>query len=59
MLFGALRLDSEWLRKCPWASGSVRSVSPLAELLRELVSYGLTIRLLNELLPLDRKCCPM
>jgi hypothetical protein len=67
--FGALGLDSERLRVCPCANGPVQSVSPLAELLRErvgpemlylqtkfasLVSYGLTVQLLGELLPLDR-----
>ena len=67
--FGALRLDSERLRTCPCGNGPTRSVSPLAELLCErvspellyletkfasLVSYGLTVRLLDELLPLGR-----
>ena len=67
--FGALRLDSERLRTCPCAKRPAGSMSPLAELLRErvspemlyletkfasLVSYGLTVGLLGELLPLER-----
>jgi hypothetical protein len=67
--FGTLRLDSERLRACPCAAPLGRSLSPLAELLGErnspellyletkfasLVSYGLTVRLMGELLPLDR-----
>ena len=67
--FGALRLDSERLRTCPCAKRPASSMSPLAELLRErvspemlyletkfasLVSYGLTVGLLGELLPLER-----
>jgi hypothetical protein len=61
--FGTLRFDSERVRICQCAE------SPLADLLGErvspemlyletkfasLVSYGLTVRLLSELLPLDR-----
>ena len=67
--FGAMRLDSERLRSCPCAERSAGSMSPLAELLHErvspemlyletkfasLVSYGLTVGLMGELLPLDR-----
>jgi len=67
--FGALRLDSERLRTCCCTEGTTHSVSPLAALLREraspemlyletkfasLISYGLTVRLLGELLPLDQ-----
>lgn len=67
--FGALHLNSERLRACRCIDGTTRSVSPLAALLRERaspemlyletkfaspVSYGLTVRLMGELLPLDR-----
>lgn len=67
--FGTLRLDSERVRVCPCAMQTKGSVSPLAELLRErvspemlyletkfasLVSYGLTIRMMDEILPFDR-----
>jgi hypothetical protein len=67
--FGALRLDSERFRTCRCAKRPTGSTSPLAELLRErvspemlyletkfasLVSYGLTVGLLGELLPLER-----
>jgi hypothetical protein len=67
--FGKLRLDSERVRVCPCAQSPTISVSPLADLLSErvspemlfletkfasLVSYGLTVRLLDELLPFDR-----
>ncbi len=67
--FGALRLDSERLRTCLCAKKPAGSMSPLAELPRErvspemlyletkfpsLVSYGLTVGLLSELLPLER-----
>jgi len=67
--FGALWLVSERLRTCPCAKRPAGSMSPLAELLRErvspemlyletkfasLVSYGLTVGLLGELLPLER-----
>jgi hypothetical protein len=67
--FGTLRLDSERLRACRCAGPPRRSLSPLAELLGErnspellyletkfalLASYGLTVRLMGELLPLDR-----
>jgi hypothetical protein len=68
--FGTLRLDSERVRVCPCTKRPAGSVSPLAELLRErvspemlyleakfasLVSYGLTVRLMGEVLPLDRR----
>jgi hypothetical protein len=67
--FGTLRLDSERVRMCPCAKQPKGSVSPLAELLHErvspemlyletkfasLVSYGLTVRLMDEVLPFDR-----
>jgi hypothetical protein len=67
--FGTLRLDGERLRACRCAAPPRRSLSPLADLLGErnspellyletkfasLVSYGLTVRLMGELLPLDR-----
>jgi hypothetical protein len=65
--FGTLRLDSEWV--CACAMQTKGSVSPLAELLQErvspemlyletkfasLVSYGLTVQLMDEILPFDR-----
>jgi hypothetical protein len=72
--FGTLRLDSERVRSCLCAEKSKRqSVSPLAELLSErvspellyletkfasLVSYGMTVRLMDEVLPLDRPIRP-
>jgi hypothetical protein len=67
--FGALRLDSELVRVCSCAKRPTGSVSRLADLLGErvnpemlyletkfasLVSYGLTVRLMDEVLPLDR-----
>ena len=67
--FGTLRFDSERVRVCPCAKRPTVSMSPLAELLSErvspemlyletkfasLVSYGLTVRLMDEVLPLDR-----
>jgi hypothetical protein len=67
--FGTLRLASERLRACACSATPKRSLSPLAELLPErvspellfletkfasLMSYGLTVRLMSELLPLDR-----
>ena len=67
--FGKLRFASERVRVCPCTQSSTVSVSPLAELLSErvspemlyletkfasLVSYGLTVRLMDEVLPLDR-----
>ena len=67
--FGTLRLNSERVRICQCAERPTGSESPLADLPGErvspemlyletkfasLVSYGLTIRLLSELLPLDR-----
>jgi hypothetical protein len=67
--FGKLRSASERVRICPCTQSPTASVSPLAELLRErfspemvyletkfasLVPYGLTVRLMDEVLPLDR-----
>ena len=67
--FGTLRLTSKRVRVCPCTQKSTGWVSPLAELLGErvspemlyletkfasLVSYGLTVRLMGEVLPLDR-----
>jgi hypothetical protein len=67
--FGTVRLDRERVRSCPCTKRSAGSVSPMADLLRErdspellyletkfasLVSYGLTVRLMDEVLPLDR-----
>jgi hypothetical protein len=67
-VFGKLRLDSPRLYHCHACDGSRRSFSPLAERLPErsspelqylqskfsaLMSYGLTIGVLGEVLPLD------
>jgi hypothetical protein len=67
--FGTLRFANERVRVCPCTLSRTVSVSPLAELLSErvspemlylatkfasLVSYGLTVRLMDEVLPLDR-----
>jgi hypothetical protein len=67
--FGKLRSASERVRICPCTQSPTASVSPLAELLRErfspemvyletkfasLVPYGLTVRLMDEVLLLDR-----
>jgi hypothetical protein len=67
--FGTLRLDSERVRVYLCAMQTKGSVSPLAELLQErvspemlyletkfasLVSYGLTVQLMDEILPFDR-----
>jgi hypothetical protein len=67
--FGTLRFASERVRVCPCTQSATVTVSPLAELLSErvspemlyletkfasLVSYGLTVRLMDEVLPLDR-----
>lgn len=67
--FGKLRLSGERVRICPCTVRTRSSVSPLAELLQErispemlyletkfasLVSYGLTSRLMDEILPFDR-----
>jgi hypothetical protein len=69
--FGTLRFASERVRVCPCTRSPTVSVSPLAELLSErvspemlyleakltsLVSDGLTVRLMDEALPLD---CPI
>ena len=66
-LFGKMRLDSPRLYECPCRGPARTSVSPLAERLPErtapelayleakfaaLVSYGLTVELLGEILPL-------
>jgi hypothetical protein len=67
--FGKLSLDSPQLYRCPCEAQGTKSVSPLAELLPErtspkltyletefaaLVSYGLSIKLLHEILPLGQ-----
>jgi hypothetical protein len=69
-LFGKLRLDSPRLYACPCQQGDRASASPLAELLPErtapelayleskfaaLMSYGLTVELLGEILPLGEE----
>jgi hypothetical protein len=65
--FGKLRLDSPRLYRCPCESPELNSFSPLAELLPErtspelayletkfaaLASYGLSVQLLQEVLPI-------
>ncbi len=72
-LFGTLRLRSPRLYHCPCQSQPTRTFSPLADVLSErttpelvyletkfaaLVSYGLTVRLLEETLPLGRPLSP-
>jgi hypothetical protein len=67
--FGKLKLDSPQLYGCPCQSPGPKSVSPLAERLPErtspelayletkfaaLVSYGLSLQLLNEVLPIGQ-----
>ena len=67
--FGKLTLDSPRLYRCPCESETRKSFSPLAELLCErtspellylqtkfaaLVSYGLTVELLKEVLPIGQ-----
>jgi len=67
--FGKLRLSSERVRICPCTVQTKSSISPLAEFLEErvspemlyletkfasLISYGLTGRLMDEILPFDR-----
>jgi hypothetical protein len=67
--FGKLRLDSPQLYACPCQSPGPKSVSPLAERLPErtspelvyletkfaaLVSYGLSVQLLQEVLPIGQ-----
>ncbi|HZI74541.1 MAG TPA: ISKra4 family transposase, partial [Gemmatimonadales bacterium] len=67
--FGKLTLDSPRLYRCPCESEAQKSFSPLAELLCErtspellyletkfaaLVSYGLTVELLKEVLPIGQ-----
>jgi hypothetical protein len=67
--FGKLRFASERVRVCPCTQSPTVSVSPLADLLSKrvspemlyletkfvsLVSYGLTVRLMDEVLPFDR-----
>ncbi len=67
-LFGTLRLPNDRLFHCPCQLHPTRTFSPLADLLLErtaperlyleakfasLMSYGLTIKLLEEILPLD------
>jgi hypothetical protein len=71
--FGKLQLDSPWLYRCGCESNGGRSFSPLAELLAErtspelmyletkfaaLVSYGLTVKLLEEVLPIGQALSP-
>ena len=68
-VFGVLRLAGERLRSCPCNPGPAGSVSPLSRLFPErsspelqfvetkfasLISYGLTVKLMSELLPLDK-----
>src|SRR5882724_6844078 len=68
-LFGTLRLPNDRLFHCPCHPHSTQTFSPLADRLPErtaperlyleakfasLMSYGLTIKLLEEILPLDR-----
>ena len=65
--FGKLKLDSPRLYRCPCESPTLKSFSPLAELLPErtspelayletkfaaLASYGLSVQLLQEVLPI-------
>ena len=67
--FGKLKLDSPQLYRCPCEAQGTKSVSPLVELLPErtspelayletkfaaLVSYGLSVQLLHEILPLGQ-----
>jgi hypothetical protein len=67
--FGKLKLDSPQWYRCPCEAQTPKSVSPLAERLPErafpeltyletkfaaLVSYGLTLKLLNEVLPIGQ-----
>ena len=67
--FGKLKLDSRQLYGCPCQSPGPKSVSPLAERLPErtspeltyletkfsaLVSYGLSLKLLNDVLPIGQ-----
>jgi hypothetical protein len=71
--FGKLQLDSPRLYRCPCESEARKTFSPLAELLPEytspelmyletkfagLVSYGLTVKLLEEVLPIDQALSP-
>jgi hypothetical protein len=71
--FGTLQLDSPRLYRCASESNGGRSFSPLAEGLPErtspelayletkfaaLVSYGLTVKLLEEVLPIDQALSP-
>jgi hypothetical protein len=71
--FGKLQLDSPRLYRCGCKLNDGRSFSPLAELLPErtspelmyletkfaaLVSYGLTVKLLEEVLPIDQALSP-
>jgi len=69
-LFGTLKLASPRLRRCPCQHGGQASTSPLVELLPEhtapellyleskwasLVSYGLTVKALQDFLPVDAR----
>jgi hypothetical protein len=71
--FGKLTLDSPRLYRCGCESDARASFSPVAELLPErtspelvyletkfaaLVSYGLTVKLLEEVLPIDQALSP-
>ena len=70
-VFGKLRLPSMRLFHCPCQPHNTRTFSPLAQLLPErtapellylqtkfasLISYGLSVKLLQEVLPLDHTC---
>ena len=69
-LFGKLSLDSPRVRQCCRQSDGLASISPLTKLVSErstpelqyletrwasLVSYGLTVRLLHDFLPVDEE----
>ncbi len=72
-LFGTLKLNSQRLFHCPCQKKEQKSFSPLAALLPErtaperlyleskfasLMSYGLTVKLIEEILPLEGKLNP-
>ena len=69
-LFGKISLESPRLRQCCRKAGEAASISPLPQLVSErstpalqyletrwasLVSYGLTVRLLQDFLPVDEE----
>lgn len=69
-LFGDVALDSPRLRRCRCAFGEISTFSPLTHLLTEhtspellylqtkwssLVSYGMTAKMLKDMLPVDEK----